>query len=101
MKTNFKRREFLNVCYTAGLASCGLMMSSRLGATFAFTDEKPDPKKLNYCGYQSPPDCKVKKATVENNLELKKEAFVQWRIEQKYGMNFDAKNVLLGMQNAR
>jgi hypothetical protein len=49
----------------------------------------PDPKKLNYCGYTCPSDCKMKKATLANDISLKKEAYNDWRIEKKYGIAFD------------
>jgi hypothetical protein len=52
-------------------------------------DDVPDPKKLNYCGYTCPEDCPMKKATLENNVELKKDAYKNWRIEKKYGIPFD------------
>jgi hypothetical protein len=91
MKKEFKRRQFITTCYKAGFACCGLIMASNLDAAAFFTsDEKPDPKKLNYCGYQCPADCKVKQATVANDTELKKEAYKMWRIKEKYNFEFDA-----------
>jgi hypothetical protein len=53
----------------------------------------PDPKKLNYCGYTCPADSKMKKATLENDVALKKEAYKDWRIEEKYGIAFDPDKV--------
>lgn len=86
MKANLKRREFLTSC----IGCCGLMFSFKTDGLPVFQDEaKPDPKKLEYCGYQCPPDCKVKKSTVTNNLELKKEAYKEWRIQEKYKVEFD------------
>lgn len=92
MKTNLKRREFLSSSFKVGIATCGLMLSGKLNA-FTLPDEKPDLKKLNYCGYQCPADCKVKQATIENNVELKKEAYKLWRIKEKYNTEFDAETM--------
>jgi hypothetical protein len=63
------------------------------GFTILQEEAKPDPKKLEYCGYQCPADCKMKKATLENNLELRKEAYKEWRIQEKYQMAFDPEKV--------
>lgn len=94
MKKEFKRRDFLNTCYQGGLACCGLLLSQGMFAgSFLGDDEKPDPKKFNYCGYQCPADCKVKKATLENDTALKKQAYTDWRIKEKYGFEFDAETM--------
>jgi hypothetical protein len=93
MKTNLKRREFIMKGCRAGIAGCALLSGPRLFALGEWnkmrTDDVPDPKKLNYCGYTCPPDCKMRRATLENNEELKKEAFDEWRLEKKYGIAFD------------
>lgn len=80
----------------AGLSGCALLAGANLYGIDnlkLFSGVKPDPKKLNYCGYMCPPECKMKKATLENNTELKKEAYVEWRIEKKYGIAFDPDKV--------
>ncbi|HEX3007830.1 MAG TPA: DUF3795 domain-containing protein [Bacteroidales bacterium] len=87
-----KRREFISCGYKGGIA-CGILLAGNLNAFALSKDEKPDVKKLNYCGYQCPADCKVKKATVENNLELKKEVYKEWRIKEKYNFEFDAESM--------
>jgi hypothetical protein len=93
MKNQLKRREFILKTCQAGMAGCALLYGSPLIAAGNLNagsgDEKPDPKKLNYCGYICPPECKMKKATLENNTELKKEAYKEWRVEEKYGIAFD------------
>jgi len=96
MKNSIKRREFILKSCMAGISGCALLAGARLyGAENikTFSADKPDPKKFNYCGYTCPPDCKMKKATIENNLELKKEAYKDWRIEEKYGIAFDPDKV--------
>lgn len=97
MKTELKRRDFIVKSCRAGVACCALLAGSRLGAFGAMTapgrDDNPNPKKLNYCGYTCPADCKMKRATLENNVDLKKEAYADWRIEQKYGIAFDPEQI--------
>jgi hypothetical protein len=93
MKTELKRREFITKSCKAGVAYCALLYGSKLyGIRNLNTmpgNDKPDPKKLNYCGYTCPDDCQMKKATLENNIDLKKKAYIDWRIEKKYGIAFD------------
>jgi hypothetical protein len=92
MKPELRRREFITTGCRAAVACCTLLAGARLGAFGAITDlrgaDTPDPKKLNYCGYTCPVDCKMKQATLEDNVDLKKEAYADWRIEQKYGIAF-------------
>jgi hypothetical protein len=52
-------------------------------------DEPIDPKKRNYCGYKCPEDCTFLKATLEDDIELKKEAWGEWKIDERYGVEFD------------
>jgi hypothetical protein len=97
MKTELKRREFILKGCQAGIACCALLHGARLNAAASFgkmrDDDIPDPKKLNYCGYTCPDECKMKKATLENDVALKQEAYTDWRIEKKYGIAFDPEKV--------
>ncbi|HEY4786019.1 MAG TPA: DUF3795 domain-containing protein [Bacteroidales bacterium] len=96
MKTELKRREFLTSCYQAGLACCALMVSPKIFASgnMNFLDEEEiDPKKLEYCGYKCPADCPLKKATVENNVELKKKAYETFKIKERHGVDFDPEKI--------
>ena len=52
-------------------------------------DQKPDPGKLNYCGYICPEDCPFLKGTLENNVDLKKQAYEQWKIKERFGVDFE------------
>lgn len=96
MKNNSSRRDFLKksagFCFTCGT----LVAFPRIPAMGLSMDEEdtPDPKKLNYCGYVCPADCPMKKATAENNVELKKECYKNWRIQEKYGVEFDPEKVV-------
>jgi hypothetical protein len=97
MKPKLNRREFLAKCSQAGIGVCALMLSPQLMAMNNFTpgndDEIPDPKKLNYCGYKCPDDCKFLKASIANDPELKKEAYEIWKIKEKYDIDFDAEKI--------
>jgi len=84
------RRNFIRT----GVTFCGLCACSGLPA-LAGSDEgeravEPiDPAKLNYCGYTCPPDCKFLTGTLEANDELKREAFKLWKLEERFGIEFD------------
>ena len=97
MKTEMKRRDFILKSCQAGIACCAMLYGAKMNtygnATAVPGSDIPDPKKLNYCGYTCPADCKMKKATLEGNLALKEEAYKDWRIEQKYGMAFDPEKI--------
>jgi hypothetical protein len=95
MKKDIKRRDFVGTCLKAGAACCVLSYGANLSA-FNLTgeqDKKPDPKNLEYCGYKCPADCTLKKGTLENNPELKKQAYVEFKFKEKYGVEFDADKV--------
>jgi hypothetical protein len=94
MKKEIKRREFFNTCVKAGVACCALSYAPSLaGMSVMRQDQKPDPKKLEYCGYTCPANCPLKKGTLENNLELKKKAYEQFEFKKKFGIDFDADKV--------
>ena len=91
MKKEFKRRDFIATCFGAGVACCALSRGTFLSAQDQ--DKKPDPKNLEYCGYKCTDDCPLKKGTLENNLELKKKAYADFQFREKYGIEFDEKQV--------
>jgi hypothetical protein len=97
MKTELKRREFLMKSCQAGITCCALLYGPKLNTLGNLHQgtgsDTPDPKKLNYCGYTCPADCKMKKATFGNDIALKKEAYKLWRIEEKYGIAFDPERI--------
>lgn len=54
----------------------------------------PDPKKLNYCGYTCPKDCKFLIASEKNDPTLKKEAYEIWEMKERFGVTeFDADKI--------
>ncbi len=79
------RRTFIST----GATVCGLCVCSQFPFAAYAGDEPIDPKKLNYCGYTCPKDCTFLRATLENDLELRKEAWKEWKIEENYGLEFD------------
>ena len=90
---SLKRREFIIKSCMAGLSGCALLAGARLFANDMVMGDKANLKKVNYCGYQCPSDCKMKKATLTNNVALKKEAYADWRVEKKYGIAFDPEKI--------
>jgi hypothetical protein len=84
------RREFVLNSSRLGL-SCGVFaFCSKFNMVGNFlSDDVPDPKKLNYCGYVCPADCPMYVATIENNDDKKKEAYITWKIEERHGVAFD------------
>ena len=84
------RRQFLS----AGACVCGACVCSGLAGFVDAGEEKIDPAKLNFCGYTCPPDCKFLKATLEDDVELKKEAWKLWKLEERFGVAFDAEQAI-------
>jgi len=95
MKTDFKRRDFIAACFKAGLTCCALSCGAPIAGQYPAKDqdEKPDPKNLEYCGYKCPADCPLKKGTLENNVELKKKAYADFKFREKYGIEFEPDKV--------
>ena len=91
METISSRRTFLKRCSHLGVG-CLLLCSHPLPAFQEQTEKKddppPDPKKLEYCGYNCPDDCEMRKAST-GSVEEKKAAFDKWKWEEKFGVEFD------------
>lgn len=86
MKTNFNRREFVT---TSAIGGCALLVSDKLFAFNSFSifqNEVPNLKKVNYCGYTCPKDCKFLEASVKNDAALKKEAYQIWEMKERFGV---------------
>jgi len=95
MKTDLKRRDFVSNCFKAGITCCVLVNSNALLAQDPGKQQaqKPDPKSLNYCGYKCSPECRLYKATTENNNELRKKAYEEFKMKEKYKIDFDPDKV--------
>ena len=90
MKKSLKRREFLHTGSRACVACVALLSAPDVfSRSLRHDDDLPDLSELCYCGYQCPEDCKMLKATLEDNLELKKEAYTEWGIKERYDVDFD------------
>jgi len=95
------RREFLKHSSKLGLL-CGFAcmcphVVSKLQAEeadAAGTSIVPDPKKLNYCGYVCPENCPMKAAGESTDIEQKRNAYNEWRIKERYGLEFDPDQIL-------
>lgn len=89
------RRTFLKKTSQACLGGCLLMSAGGLQAAAHFFpgDKKPDPHKMNYCGYTCPEGCEFKKATLTNDVELKKKAYEAWKIQERYQIPFEADKI--------
>ncbi len=98
MNPKVSRRNFLMKGAQVCVGCCALIALPKLSANglssgFLPDNEIPDPKKLNYCGYKCPDDCKFLAASINNDTALKKEAFDIWKIEEKYGIAFDPEKI--------
>jgi hypothetical protein len=97
MNKTLKRRTFLIKSSRAGMTCCAMMFTSGLvassGKFFSGNEEKPDLKKLTYCGFECTKDCEFLKASFENDPELKKEVYEKWSIKERYNIDFDAEKI--------
>jgi hypothetical protein len=98
MKTNrFDRREFVSTTAKTGVALCGLCMCGPM-ASFAGDDaggeERIDLAGRCFCGYTCPDDCAMLQATLKDDIELKKKAWQEWKIEETYGVEFDPEQAI-------
>jgi hypothetical protein len=95
MKKDLRRRDFIATSFKAGIACCAFTYGTKLQGQDASVRQnaKPDPKSLNYCGYKCTPECLLYKATVENNIELKKKAYEEVKFKEKFKIEFDPEKV--------
>ena len=89
------RRSFLRTGATfCGACACTGFSAFAMGDDDAVNPQLIDPEKLSYCGYTCPEDCKLLKATVANDEQLKREAFDAWKIQERFGIEFDPKTAI-------
>ena len=93
------RRTVFQTGARAGIALCGVCLCTRfpalaLAASIEEAETKLDPKKLNFCGYTCPEDCKFLEGTLKNDVELKREAWGLWKIEERFGVEFDPEQAI-------
>jgi hypothetical protein len=91
------RRVFVSTTAKAGFAVCGLCLCSPL-TSFADDDSASDkPIELAdrcFCGYKCPDECTFRKATLQNDVELKKQAWKEWEIVERIGVTFDPEQAI-------
>lgn len=88
------RREFVIKGCQLGLACGAFAFCPKFNILGnVLQDEVPDPKKLNYCGYVCPADCPLYVATIEYDIEKKKEAYTMFKIEERHGVAFDPEQI--------
>lgn len=98
MTNQSNRRHFIK---NSSFTGCAILLSGKLSAFTFPQDELPDPKKLNYCGYTCPADCQFLEASEKNDVELKQKAYEQWKIEEHYGIAFEAEKIFcFGCKNS-
>jgi hypothetical protein len=94
MKTEINRRDFVSKCFKAGVTGCALFYGNSILAGESFDQQqKPDPKSLTYCGFKCTVQCTLYRATIENNPDLKKKAFEEFKMKEKFNIDFDADKV--------
>jgi hypothetical protein len=94
MKSEIKRREFVGKFLKAGAAGCALVYgNSLLAVTPQDQIKKSDLKSLTYCGFKCSNDCTLYRATIENNPELRKKAYEEFKWKEKFNVDYDADKV--------
>ena len=93
------RRAFLSTGAMAGFTVCGLCVCSQFSGLAhagdaSKTQELIDPRRLNFCGYTCPKDCAFLEGTLNNDVTLKKEAWKDWKIEERFGLEFDPEQAI-------
>jgi len=91
------RRVFVSTTAKAGFTLCGLCLCSPL-SSFAEEDagkeETIDLEDHCFCGYKCPDDCTFLQGTLEDDIELKKKAWKLWKIEERFGVEFDSEQAV-------
>jgi hypothetical protein len=87
MKTELKRRDFVTKCFMAGIGCCAFAYGNSLNAQDPV--QKPDLKSLAFCGLKCSPECILYKASLENDIPGKKKAYEEFRVKERYNLDFD------------
>lgn len=86
------RRNFIIRSSAACLGGC-LLLSGKGMAASIWQEDAIDPVKLCYCGYSCPADCHFLVASQKNDPELKKAAYEEWGLKDRYGLEFDPEKI--------
>jgi len=87
------RRDFISKTTKTCIGCCALMASPSLLAHAFQNGEKIDPQKLNYCSYQCPEKCPWLCGSNNNDIELKKKGYADWKIKERMGLEFNAESM--------
>jgi hypothetical protein len=94
MKTEIKRREFVGKFLKAGAAGVALVYGNQLLAAETQQQiQKPDLKGLTYCGFKCSEQCTLYRATIEDNPELRKKAYEEFKFKEKFNVDYDQAKV--------
>jgi hypothetical protein len=100
MESQKSRRRFLQDCAKLGGACCLLLgWNQNLSAVerFEITEDqetKPiDLKVFSLCGIPCLQACPLSRATLKNDVELKKVIYEKWGWKKKFGIEFDPEKV--------
>jgi len=90
MKTEIRRREFVGKFLKAGAAGCALLYGNQLLANNSQQQvKKSDLKSLTYCGFKCTNQCTLYRATIEDNPELRKKAYEEFKFKEKFNVDYD------------
>jgi hypothetical protein len=84
------RRTFIST----GATMCSFCLCAQFPFAAYAGDEPIDPKKRDYCGYICPQDCTFLRGTLEDNVELKREAWKKWKIEERFSLVFNEEQAI-------
>jgi hypothetical protein len=100
MESNQTRRHFLKNCAQLGGACCALLAWSRSLPAQESPEKKQgqaqkpiDFSKLSYCGVPCLQVCELYKATLENDVKLKKLLYEKWDWKKKFGVEYDPEKI--------
>jgi hypothetical protein len=100
MESKPSRRRFLKHCLQFGGACCALLAWNRRIRAEDDPEEKKDPskkmidfRKLSYCGIPCAQVCELYKATLENDVKMKKRLYEQQEMKKNFGIEFDPEKV--------
>ncbi len=100
MEAKQSRRHFLKNCAQFGGACCALLAWKRHMRAADNPEEKKDAakkpidfKKLSYCGFPCAQACELYKATLENDVKMKKLLHEKWEWKEKFGVDYDPEKV--------
>jgi hypothetical protein len=93
MENKQTRRDFLVQGSQAGISCCLLFCGSKVLAMPASSEDLPDLKELTYCGYKCSMECILLKGTLNDDVDLKKQAYTEWGMKERFGMEFDPEKI--------